>query len=208
MKKVGYVFLLIVVIAGIVGFFMVQNFFGNNKGTQIVGMRSTNEVKSSTTKTNEVSSTSKSKEKSEATIKSTLDDGILYSYTGNIEKADVVIGDSYFDTQINDLMLNYNEYKGKIIEIEGMYIDIYSPYTIVGRYTTNSLCPYCPAGFSALEFIWDGDKIDATNEESWIKVTGKFCIGNDKTSNYEDYYYIDASSIEVMNESGVKTVAN
>ena len=135
MKKVGYIFLLIVVILGIVGFFVVQNQFGgnknNNSSTQIAGMRSSNEntTKTNTTNTNTTGTDGK-------TIITKLDDGTLYSYTGKTEKAEIVIGDNYFDTQINDIMLNYSEYNGKTVEIEGMYIDVYSPYTVVGRYST------------------------------------------------------------------------
>ena len=81
-------------------------------------------------------------------------------------------------------------------------------YSFVGRYSTSNLCAYCPVGYSAFEYLWNGDKIDLKNEETWIKIIGKFCVGNDETSNFQDYYYIEASSIEVMNERGLDTVSN
>ena len=205
MKKIIYILLLIVIIIGIVLFFVFQGNIkkedNNNIQQQVVGMRSQSE--------NTVNEEENTKTAVDGKTKITkLDDGTLYSYNGKQEKADIVIGDNYFDTQINDIMLNFNEYKGKTVEIEGMYIDVYLPYTIVGRYSTNNLCAYCPVGYSAFEYIWNGEKIDMKNEETWIKIIGKFCVANDETSNYQDYYYIEATSIEVMNESGIKTVSN
>lgn len=39
--------------------------------------------------------------------------GVLYSILDEEIKSDVVIGDNYFDTQISDMMLNSQSYKGK-----------------------------------------------------------------------------------------------
>ena len=203
-KKIGYIFLLIVIIVGIVFFLKFQEFIkpSGNNGKQIAGMRSTNEISK-----NEITN-SKTDNSNKNTIKTDLEDGTLYSYTGTQDKAEVVIGDNYFDTQINEIMLNYNNYKGKTVEIEGMYIGVYNPYTIVGRYSTNNLCAYCPVGYSGFEYIWKGDKIEVENEKTWLKIVGTFESANDASSNFQDYYYINATSIEVMNESGIKTVAN
>ncbi|MBP3256298.1 MAG: hypothetical protein J6M60_07445 [Clostridia bacterium] len=204
MKKIIYICLLIVVILGIVLFFVFQqNIKKDNTNTveQVVGMRSSNE--------NTVNEVENTKTVNDGKTKITkLDDGTLYSLVEKQEKADVIIGDNYFDTQINDIMLNYKEYKGKTVEIEGMYIDVYAPYTVVGRYSTSNLCAYCPVGYSAFEYIWNGEKIDMKNEDTWLKIIGKFAVGNDETSSFQDYYYIEATSIEVMNESGLKTVSN
>ena len=86
----------------------------------------------------------------------TLDDGILYALNGKKVTADIVVGTNYFDTTISDMYLNYDSYKGKVIEIEGMYLDS-NPYTFIGRYSTSNLCPYCPAGYSYMEFQIDCD---------------------------------------------------
>ena len=40
------------------------------------------------------------------------------------------------------------------------------------------------------------------------EVIGTLAVGNDITSNYTDYYYLKALSIEVMNEKGQETVNN
>lgn len=142
-----------------------------------------------------------------------LDDGVLYSATGEKVEADMVIGDNYFDTTMNDMMINFDKYKGKKIEIEGMYLEN-GPYTFVGRYSTSNLCQYCPTGYSYMEYELDGE-IDKqfTNEKEWIKVVGTFEKGQDnygteEKPDYQDYYYIKVLSLQVMNERGQETVNN
>lgn len=137
-----------------------------------------------------------------------LDDGILYSIDGKQYQADVVIGDNYYDTTINDMFLNPENYMEKNIEIEGMYLENL-PWTFVGRYSTSNVCVYCPEGYSYFEYQLKG-KIDRefTAKEDWIKVIGTLTKGNDETSDYQDYYYLEVLSIEIMNERGLETVTN
>lgn len=137
-----------------------------------------------------------------------LDDGILYSIDGKQYQSDIVIGDNYYDTTINDMFLNPENYIEKNIEIEGMYLENL-PWTFVGRYSTSNVCVYCPEGYSYFEYQLKG-KIDRefTAKEDWIKVIGTLTKGNDETSDYQDYYYLEVLSIEIMNERGLETVTN
>ena len=137
-----------------------------------------------------------------------LDDGILYSIDGKQYQSDIVIGDNYYDTTINDMFLNPENYMEKNIEIEGMYLENL-PWTFVGRYSTSNVCVYCPEGYSYFEYQLKG-KIDRefTAKEDWIKVIGTLAKGNDETSDYQDYYYLEVLSIEIMNERGLDTVTN
>ena len=137
-----------------------------------------------------------------------LDDGILYSIDGKQYQSDIVIGDNYYDTTINDMFLNPGTYMDKKIEIEGMYLENL-PWTFVGRYSTSNVCVYCPEGYSYFEYQLKG-KIDRefTAKEDWIKVIGTLAKGNDETSDYQDYYYLEVLSIEIMNERGLDTVTN
>lgn len=137
-----------------------------------------------------------------------LSDGILYSVTGESIEADIVIGDDYFDTTINDIYLNPQSYENKMIQIEGMYL-VNDIYTFVGRYSTSNLCPYCPAGYSFMEYQLQSE-IDAklVDEKDWIKVIGTVQTGNDETSNYQNYYYLKVLSIEIMKERGKDTISN
>ena len=137
-----------------------------------------------------------------------LDDGILYSIDGKQYQSDIVIGDNYYDTTINDMFLNPENYMEKNIEIEGMYLENL-PWTFVGRYSTSNVCVYCPEGYSYFEYQLKG-KIDRefTAKEDWIKVIGTLAKGNDETSDYQDYYYLEVLSLEIMNERGLETVTN
>ena len=138
-----------------------------------------------------------------------VDSGVLYSLSENEEyNADIVLKDKYFDTTIRDMNLNSSDYIGKTVEIEGLYFNN-GYYSFVGRYTTSNLCPTCPPGYSFMEFHLNGT-IDRefTNEGDWIKVIGTYKVGNDESSNNEDYYYLDVLSLEVMNEKGIDTVSD
>lgn len=203
-KKIIYIILLIVLVIGIILFFSTQ-VWSKRENTQ----NNTNDLNSSissqkATKENEVEEENK---KIIKTVKTELEDGTLYSVSNEEIKSDVILGDNYFDTQINDININPETYKGKNIEIEGMYLTN-SPYTFVGRYSTSNLCQYCPTGYSYMEYTWDGEKIELEDEVSWIKVVGTLEKMNDETTYYQDYYYIKAQTIEVMKESGLKTVNN
>lgn len=168
-----------------------------------------NKTTSSVVSRNSASGESKNSEEKQVKVtKTELEDGTLYSFTDEEIIPDIVLTDNYFDTTINDMMLNYNTYKGKKIQIEGMYMES-GPYTFVGRYSTSNICATCPQGYSYMEYILQ-DKIDANlvDEDTWIKVIGTFSRGRDATSNFEDYYYLKVLSIEVMNEKGQETVNN
>lgn len=140
--------------------------------------------------------------------KTELEDGILYSIDGKEYQSDLVIGDNYYDTTINDMFLNPETYMEKNIEIEGMYLENL-PWTFVGRYSTSNVCVYCPEGYSYFEYQLKG-KIDRefTAKDDWIKIIGTLAKGNDETSDYQDYYYLEVLSIEIMNERGLDTVTN
>lgn len=146
-------------------------------------------------------------------VKTELADGVLYSIDGKQYKPDLVIDEKYYDTTIQDIWLNVNSYKGKKVEIEGMYLENKvsekEKYTFVGRYSTSSLCPNCPPGYSYFEYSLDG-KIDRelVDSKDWIKVIGTIEVGNDATTDYTDFYYLKVLSLEVMNEKGNDTVNN
>ena len=130
--------------------------------------------------------------------------GTLYSIIQNDFEPDLVLGDNYFATQIADIMLNFDSYVGKTIDIEGFSLD--NGYTFVGRYSESDICPDCPTGYAYLEYEWHGnEKLELGTEKNWIKVKGELKKGNDGV----EYYYVDAYSIEVMDEWGtVSTVKN
>ena len=203
-KKIIWIFILIAVIIAIVGAIV----FFNNASQQQKDKASDNSKNIGNTKTNTVT---EDKILNEEYEKIDLDDGTLYTVTGKKEEADMVIGTNYYDTTITDIFYNPQNYMNKKIEIEGMYLlsGPNMPYTFVGRYSTNSLCPSCPAGYSVLEYQLQGKlEREFKDEKDWIKVIGTLGKGNDETSNFQDYYFLKALNIEVMNEKGEDTVKN
>ena len=133
-----------------------------------------------------------------------LTDGTKYSVTDEEITPEIVIGDNYFGTQLADINMNFAQYEGKTIEIEGLYFENMD-YTFVGRYSTSNVCPTCPTGFSYFEYEWNGDKeLPVKDSENWLKVIGTLKKGNDGV----EYYYIDVANVEIMNEKGIDTVSN
>lgn len=118
-------------------------------------------------------------------------------------KADIVVGDNLYTTQINDWYENFDQYEGKTVEIEGYYINQYKPYTFVGRY--GPTCPYCNGGYVSFEFYTQDDLSDIKPVEDWIKVIGILRQGKDSTGLF---YYIEVLSLEKMDQIGKDTVTN
>jgi uncharacterized membrane protein YcgQ (UPF0703/DUF1980 family) len=116
---------------------------------------------------------------------------------------DIVVGDKYYATQINDWYENFKDYDGKTVEIEGYYID-YSPYSFVGRFGPS--CPYCQGGYVCFEFLTDEDLSKYVSDKDWIKVKGILRKGQDSEAG--EFYYIEALSLEKMDQVGMDTVTN
>lgn len=200
MKKIVWIIVLIIIVIG-VGLLAFNLKKRDNSNDYTIN---TNSIAYRSIEENEVQEENEIKQ---TTIKD-LNDGKLYSISDTEIKPDIVIGDKYFDTQITDIMKNYDNYEGKIIEIEGMYIDS-NPYTFVARYSTNaSSCPYCSGGYSYIEYMWKGEKIELTDTISWIKVVGKIKVLCDDSTYDQKYAYIEADNIEIMNERGKEVVSN
>lgn len=117
---------------------------------------------------------------------------------------DITVGDNLYMTQINDWFTNFDDYNGKTVEIEGYYLN-FDPYSFVGRY--GPTCPYCTGGFVDFEFITDQDISTCKDSQTWIKVEGILRKGYD-TGIAGEFYYIEATSIEVQDKAGKDTVKN
>lgn len=204
-KKILWIILLVVVIiAIIVGIINARPIKSTENNTT-----DSNKSLGNVEKSNMIEDTKT--EQSKQYQKTELSDGILYSLDGEKIEADLVIGDNYYDTTITDIYLNPQNYFNKKIEIEGMYLvsDLSTEYTFVGRYSLSNLCPSCPVGYSVVEYQLDGiiDR-ELVDEQDWIKIIGTLEKGNDASSNYQDYYYLKALNLEIMNERGQDTVNN
>ena len=125
----------------------------------------------------------------------------------NLEKPDIVVGDKHYATQINDWYINFQDYEGKTVSIDGYYMN-FGGYTLVGRMGPS--CPYCTGGYVNFEFKTDLDLSKLKSEESWIRVKGilrkgKYSISKDVS---QLIYYIEALEVEELPEVGVDTVTD
>jgi len=126
----------------------------------------------------------------------------------DISSPDIVVGDNLYATQINDWYINFGDYDGKTVEIEGYYVDL-DGYSFVGR--KGPSCPYCSGGYVSFEFSADEDLSVLVSESSWIRVTGILREGAMYPGGGQDpypFYYIEALRLEEMDAVGVDTVSN
>ena len=123
------------------------------------------------------------------------------AYDGHV---DITVGDNLFATQINDWYMYFDQYAGKVVEIEGYYIGDFQPYDFVGRY--GPACPYCQGGYVSFEILSNEDMSQYRSVKDWIKVTGILRQGVDAKKG--PFYYIESLKIEKMPKVGVATVKN
>ena len=122
------------------------------------------------------------------------------------KKADIVVGDDLYMTQINDWFMNFKDYEGKLVTLEGYYIK-YENYTFVGR--NGPTCPYCTGGYVDFEFKSDEDFSDLKSGKSWISVNGILRQGYSYDSNGKKssaFYYIEALNIDKKIKAGVDPI--
>lgn len=124
-------------------------------------------------------------------------------------KIDINVGDKLYMTQINDWYMNFSDYGGKSVVIEGYYMIFDDKYTFVGR--KGPTCPYCTGGYVNFEFKSDQDLSKLVSESSWIRVTGILRQGTMYPGSGQpgqDFYYIEAMSVEELPEAGIDTISD
>lgn len=134
------------------------------------------------------------------------------SYNCNISKdkksfdghVNITVGDNLYATQINDWYMHFDEYKDKVVEIEGYYLGDFAPYDFIGR--NGPSCPYCQGGYVCFEILTDVDVSEFKSGNDWIKVVGILREGND--SKQGTFYYIETLSLKKMDSVGKDTVSN
>lgn len=120
----------------------------------------------------------------------------------NKQKIDVDITDNYFIAQTNDVYINYDDYDGKIVRIEG-YFYVYQDYkTGQNYYAIVRNSPGCCGndGLAGLDIKYNGEY---PAEKTWIKVIGKIS----KYSETDPTPVIIVSSLEET-EEGLGFVSN
>ena len=124
-------------------------------------------------------------------------------------KIDMTVGDKLYMTQINDWYVNFSDYDGKSVVIEGYYMIFDDKYTFVGR--KGPTCPYCTGGYVNFEFKSDEDLSGLISESSWVRVTGILRQGTMYPGSgqpSEPFYYIEAMSVEKLPEVGLDTITD
>jgi uncharacterized membrane protein YcgQ (UPF0703/DUF1980 family) len=118
----------------------------------------------------------------------------------------VEIKEKMFISQVNDVYMNSEDYLGKTIKLEGIFLseqydDEPEPYCFVIRYGPGCCGTDLNAGFVVK---WDESHVKPYPAiDSWVEATGTL-----KTAEYGDYeyLYLDLSSLAVLNKRGAETV--
>ncbi|MDR0320660.1 MAG: hypothetical protein LBI28_04085 [Treponema sp.] len=133
----------------------------------------------------------------------------IAAFTGGCAKVNkdiVEIKEKMFISQVNDVYLNFEDYLGRTIKLEGIfkseqfYNDV-EPYRFVIRYGPGCCGTDGNAGF---EVKWNKDREQQyPAAESWVEATGILKIDKDGSAQY---LYLDLSSLDVLSKRGAEVV--
>jgi uncharacterized membrane protein YcgQ (UPF0703/DUF1980 family) len=117
----------------------------------------------------------------------------------------VDIKEKMFIAQVNDVYLNPDDYVGKTIKLEGLFMTQDNgtqipPYYFVIRYGPGCCGTDGNAGF---EVIWDKQEPVYPQDNEWVEAVGVF--GSYEEDGYP-YYCLSLSSLKVLDERGQEFV--
>jgi zinc transport system permease protein len=117
----------------------------------------------------------------------------------------VEIGEKMFISQVNDVYLNADDYLGKTIKLEGIFKQeqgYEKSYCFVLRYGPGCCGTDGNVGF---EVAWANGKAQSyPTIDSWVEATG--VLKTYEEDGYDQYLYLDLSSLNVLNKRGAETV--
>jgi hypothetical protein len=118
----------------------------------------------------------------------------------------VEIKEKLFIAQVNDVYLNPDDYVGKTIKLEGLFMTQDNgaqipPYYFVIRYGPGCCGNDGNAGF---EVIWEKQEPVYPQDNEWVEAVGVF--GSYEEDGYP-YYCISLSSLTVLDERGQEFVS-
>ncbi|MDR3303565.1 MAG: hypothetical protein LBS86_04050 [Treponema sp.] len=121
--------------------------------------------------------------------------------TGTVE-----IKEKMFIAQVNDVYLNPDDYVGKTIKLQGLFMTqdngaTQPPYHFVIRYGPGCCGSDGNAGF---EVLWENNNLAYPNDEDWVEAVGTF--GSYEEDGYP-YYCISLSSLKILDERGAEYVS-
>lgn len=134
-------------------------------------------------------------------------DSATWVETTNTPKQEVVeIRERFFIEQCLDINYNPENYRGKLVSLEGMYTSWpYHDDTVHVIYRLTQADDCCPGGGDPVgfEFRYSGDTVLSDND--WIRVTGNIDI---HLEDGNEYVVLNLTELEVMNERGAEIVHN
>jgi uncharacterized membrane protein YcgQ (UPF0703/DUF1980 family) len=118
----------------------------------------------------------------------------------------VEIKEKMFIAQVNDVYLNPDDYVGKTIKLQGLFMkqdngSALPPYYFVIRYGPGCCGNDGNAGF---EVLWENKTVVYPKDEEWVEAVGTF--GAYEEDGYP-YYCISLSSLKVLDERGAEYVS-
>jgi len=118
----------------------------------------------------------------------------------------VEIKEKMFISQVNDVYINAEDYFGKTIKLEGLFVtEQFSsrtdPYCYVLRYGPGCCGSDGNVGF---EVAWaSSKKMSYPEENAWVEAIGELKTYEEDNSKY---LYLDLSSLNVLNKRGAEYV--
>jgi uncharacterized membrane protein YcgQ (UPF0703/DUF1980 family) len=117
----------------------------------------------------------------------------------------VEIGEKMFVSQVNDVYLNADDYLGKTIKLEGIFKQeqgYEKSYCFVLRYGPGCCGNDGNVGF---EVAWANEQAQPYPAiDSWVEATG--VLKTYEEDGYDQYLYLDLSSLNVLSKRGAETV--
>jgi uncharacterized membrane protein YcgQ (UPF0703/DUF1980 family) len=118
----------------------------------------------------------------------------------------IEIKEKMFISQVNDVYLNMDDYLGKTIKLEGLFMMEYSdtrtePYCFVLRYGPGCCGSDGNVGFEVA--CMENREISYPEKNSWVEAIGEL-----KTYEEDDYkyLYLDLTSLNVLSQRGAEYV--
>lgn len=124
------------------------------------------------------------------------------SFSTSGEEDVLVIGEKMFLTQIDDIYINFENYKDKTVVVEGMYTLFFNQDGVRDTPAVYRRGPGCCGndGWGGFLLKYDGE-FPADND--WIRVTGTpELVEND----YFQDLYLNVTNIEILEERGAEFV--
>jgi uncharacterized membrane protein YcgQ (UPF0703/DUF1980 family) len=116
----------------------------------------------------------------------------------------VVIREKLFMGQVYDIYLNANDYVGKTIKLEGVFLvqeaeEQAEPYRMIVRYGPGGCCGV--DGLVGFEVAWERPGLKYPENNSWVEATG--VLKQDKSF----FPYIELLSLNVLDKRGAEFVS-